>query len=188
MSACKIASPEATHKNTGYLTELGPFPASMELDQIIHAYAGMVHRIASVYERHPDAIDDLVQDVWIAVWEALPRMENQTSLKPYIARITQNICVSHVRRVVRRQTQELSENLRDTAPLPDSKTGQAIELARLLEAVRNLPENLKCVVSIFLEGMSVKEIAQTLGISESNASVRLHRAKAALLKSLRDTS
>jgi DNA-directed RNA polymerase specialized sigma24 family protein len=35
--------------------------------------------------------------------------------------------------------------------------------------------------------MPIKDIAQTLGISESNASVRLHRAKAALSQSLGDT-
>jgi RNA polymerase sigma-70 factor, ECF subfamily len=169
------------------LEEVGPYPASLELDQIIHAHAGMVQRIASVYERHPDAIDDLVQDVWIAVWEALPRLKDPADLKPYIARITQNICVSHVRRVVRRQTHELADDLRDAAPLPDLRAGESAKLARLIEAVRKLPENLKCVVSLFLEEMPIKEIAQTLGISESNASVRLHRAKAALLESLRGT-
>ncbi len=159
----------------------------MKLEQIIHAHAGMVRRIASVYERHPDAIDDLVQDVWIAVWKALPRLNDPADLKPYIARITQNICVSHVRRVVRQRTQELSDDLPDAAPLPDLTTGQSVKLARLIEAVRNLPENLQCVVSLFLEDMPIKDIAQILGITESNASVRLHRAKAALLECLRDT-
>jgi len=49
----------------------------MKLEQIIHGHAGMVRRIATVYERDPDAIDDLVQDVWIAVWEALPRLHDR---------------------------------------------------------------------------------------------------------------
>jgi len=158
----------------------------VKLEQIIQAHAGMVRRIASVYERHPDAIDDLAQDVWIAVWEALPRLNDPTDLKPYIARITQNICVSHVRRAIRRRTQELHDNLPDPGPLPDLRTGQSLKLARLIEAVRNLPENFKCVVSLYLEEMPIKDIAQTLGISESNASVRLHRAKAALSQSLGD--
>ena len=159
----------------------------MELEEIIKAHAGMVRRIASVYERHTDAVDDLAQDVWIAVWEALPRLNQPRDLKPYIARITQNICVSHVRRAIRRRTQELHDNLPDPGPLPDLRTGQSLKLARLIEAVRNLPENFKCVVSLYLEEMPIKDIAQTLGISESNASVRLHRAKAALCQSLGDT-
>src|SRR5260370_24823112 len=86
----------------------------VELEEIVEVHAAMVRRIATVYERHPDRVDDLVQDVWIAVWHALPRLNNQATLKSYIARITQNICVTHVRRALMRQTEPLS----DTLPVP----------------------------------------------------------------------
>jgi RNA polymerase sigma-70 factor (ECF subfamily) len=147
----------------------------------------MVRRIASVYERHPDRVDDLVQNVWFAVWQALPRLKSPADLKPYIARIAQNICVTHVRRAVNRQAHALSDTLRDLAPLPDEVTGQAMQLAQLLEAVRRLPDNLKLVVSLYLEEMPIKDIALALGISESNTSVRLHRAKAAIMLHLGGT-
>ncbi|MEO8593409.1 MAG: sigma-70 family RNA polymerase sigma factor [Candidatus Solibacter sp.] len=160
----------------------------MELEEIVEAHAGMVRRIATVYERHPDRVDDLVQDVWIAVWQALPRLNCQGNLKPYIARITQNICVTHIRRALIRQTHSLSDTLPDPAPAPDQATGQAMELARLIRAVRSLPDNLKMVVSLYLEEMPIKDIALALGISENNASVRLHRAKAAITLTLGDAS
>ena len=75
-----------------------------ELEEIVKVHAAMVRRIATVYERYPDRVDDLVQNVWIAVWQALPRLNDQTMLKSYIARITQNICVTHVRRAMVSQT------------------------------------------------------------------------------------
>ncbi len=115
-------------------------------------------------------------------------MNNQATLKSYIARITQNICVTHVRRALVRQTQPLSDTL--TVPgLPlDEATAHAARLAGLIEAVRSLPENLKAVASLYLEEMPVKDIALALGISESNVSVRLHRAKATIKLSLGDPS
>jgi RNA polymerase sigma factor (sigma-70 family) len=151
-----------------------------KLEEIVEAYAAMVRRIATVYERQPDGVDDLVQDVWIAVWHALPRLKDAENLKPYIARITQNICVTHVRRAIVRQTQSLTDTLPDSAPPADEATGHAMTLARLIEAVRSLPDKLKTVISLYLEEMPVKDIALALGISESNASVRLHRAKSAI--------
>jgi RNA polymerase sigma factor (sigma-70 family) len=158
----------------------------VKLVEIVEVHAAMVRRIATVYERHPDRVDDLVQDVWIAVMQALPRLNNRDALKGYIARITQNICVTHVRRAIVRQAQPLSDAILDPAPAPDEATARAMRLARLIEAVRNLPENLKAVASLYLEDMPVKDIAIALGISESNASVRLHRAKSAIMLSFGD--
>lgn len=156
------------------------------LAEIVDAHSAMVRRIATVYERHPDKVDDLVQDVWIAVCEALPRLNNQATLKGYIARIAQNICVTHVRRALVRQAVPLEDTLLDPAAAPDEATAQAIRLARLIEAVRCLPENLKPVTTLYLEDMPVKDIAISLGISETNVSVRLHRAKAAIKLRLGD--
>ena len=152
----------------------------VDLEEIVEVHAAMVRRIATVYERQPDRVDDLVQDVWIAVWQALPRLNNQATLKSYVARITQNICVTHVRRALVRQAQPLSDTLPDPAAPLDEATGTAIRLTRLIEAVRNLPDNLKAVATLYLEDMPVNEIALALAISESNASVRLHRAKSAI--------
>ncbi len=159
-----------------------------KLEEIIEVHAAMVRRIATVYERHPDRVDDLVQDVWIAVWQALPRLNDHATLKTYIARIAQNICVTHIRRALVRHAQPLSDAVVDPAPPPDEATAHAMRLTRLIDAVRGLPENLKAVASLYLEDMPVKDIALALGISESNASVRLHRAKSAISLSFGDPS
>jgi DNA-directed RNA polymerase specialized sigma24 family protein len=49
----------------------------VELEQIVEVYAAMVRRIATVYERDARRVEDLTQDVWIAVWQALPLLKNQ---------------------------------------------------------------------------------------------------------------
>jgi RNA polymerase sigma-70 factor (ECF subfamily) len=48
----------------------------VELREIVEVYAAMVRRIATVYERDADRVEDLTQDVWIAVWQALPLLSN----------------------------------------------------------------------------------------------------------------
>jgi RNA polymerase sigma factor (sigma-70 family) len=159
-----------------------------ELTEIIEVHAAMVRRIATVYERHPDRVDDLVQDVWMAVWQALPRLNDPATIKGYIARITQNICVTHIRRAIVRHAEPLSDTVASPEPHLDEATAHAARLACLIEAVRNLPENLKAVASLYLEEMPIKEIALALGISESNASVRLHRAKSAIRLSFGEPS
>ena len=160
----------------------------LSLEEIVETHAGMVRRIATVYERHPDRIDDLVQDVWLAVWQALPRLDDPARLKPYIARMTQNICVTHVRRALVRKVEPLTDSVADGATPIDEATDHARQLVRLTEAVRNLPEPLKAVAGLYLEDIAIKDIATILGISESNASVRMHRAKTLIRISFGDAS
>ena len=160
----------------------------LSLEEIVASHAGMVRRIATVYERHPDRIDDLVQEVWLAVWQALPRLDNPATLKAYIARMTQNICVTHVRRALVRKAEPLDDSVPDAATPIDEATDHARQLARLTEAVRNLPEPLKAVAGLYLEDIPIKDIATILGISESNASVRLHRAKTSIRMRFGDPS
>jgi hypothetical protein len=54
--------------------------------------------------------------------------------------------------------------------------------------MRELPENLKAVASLYLENMPVRNIAVALGINETNAWVRRHRAKSAIKFSFGDSS
>jgi RNA polymerase sigma factor (sigma-70 family) len=157
------------------------------MEEIVEAYAAMVRRIATVYERDPGRVEDLTQDVWIAVWKALPLLRDQATLRGYIARITQNICVTHVRRALVRRAQPLSDAFPDPAPDPDEAMAHAARLDRLVEAMRGLRDNLKAVATLYLEEMPVREIAIALGISETNVSVRLHRAKSALKLSVGDS-
>lgn len=160
----------------------------VELEGIVKIHAAMVRRIATAYERYPDRVEDLVQTVWIAVWQALPRLNNQAALKSYIARIAQNICVTHVRRALVRHAEPLEDTVADPAPALDEAAAHDNRLACLIDAVRCLPESLKTVASLYLEDIPIKDIALALGISESNASVRLHRAKSAIRLSFGDLS
>ncbi|MGC4055275.1 MAG: sigma-70 family RNA polymerase sigma factor [Paludibaculum sp.] len=157
-----------------------------EFQEILDGHAAMVRRIASVYERDPARIEDLTQDIWLAVWRALPLLKNRATIKGFIARIAQNVCVTHVRRAVARPVQALSDSFPDPALSIHESITQADRANRLLEAVRDLPESLKSVATLYLEEMTVPEIGLALGISEGNVSVRLHRAKAAIKLGLGD--
>jgi RNA polymerase sigma-70 factor (ECF subfamily) len=157
-----------------------------EFHDIIDQHAAMVRRIASVYERDPGRIEDLTQDIWFAVWRALPLLKNGAALKGFIARIAQNVCVTHVRRAIARPSHALTDAIPDPGlPVHDAMT-QSARVNRLLEAVRELPDSLKAVATLYLEEMPVRDIAVALGISEGNVSVRLHRIKSAIRLSVGD--
>ena len=161
--------------------------SSIDFDDLVREFAAMVSRIASAYEKRPALIEELTQEIFLAVFRALPSYREEASLKTFVARIALNVGVDHVRKATRRP-REVDVTFAQSVPDPDSDQEQAADLSlkrdRLVGAVRSLDLPLKQVVSLHLEGFSNAEIAETLSLKANNVGVRLHRAKAELAKRL----
>jgi RNA polymerase sigma-70 factor, ECF subfamily len=159
--------------------ELGA-PADL-FDLVTDRYAGMITRIALAHEGDPAIRRDLVQEIMLAVWAALPRFRRESSLKTFVAGIAYKRSITHVARAVRRpRSAELSESLASPDPLPDEVASRNQLKARLLEAVQALPLAQRQAIILFLEDFSFREIGETLGISAHAAEMRCHRARAIL--------
>ncbi len=157
--------------------------ASPDFESLIREHAALVSRIASTYERRPALIEEVVQEILLTVFRALPNWRGDASLKTFIARIAHNVGVDHVRKSTRRP-KEVDDEQAAEAPDPskDIETRADLSLKRdkLIEAVRALPLPVRQVITLHLEGFSNTEIADALSLSASNVGVRLHRAKSAL--------
>lgn len=145
----------------------------------------MLGRIVSSYEADKALQQELMQEVSLALWQALPKFKGEGSMKGYIARIAQNRCISHVSKAVKQpKSAELDTNI----PCGNASIDEALEKDQqrqmLLNAVRMLPLSLREVTTLALEGFSHREIGEALNISENNAMVRFSRAKAELKKAL----
>lgn len=155
-------------------------------EDVLRAHGALMRRIARSYEANGARADELTQDIYLAVWQGLKNYRGAASLRTFVARIAHNRSISHVAREVRApRSVELSDGLPATSESPEQQAAQSDLRAKLETAVQKLPVNLKMVVTLALEGFSPDEIADVLGIGVSAASVRLHRAKAALQDLLR---
>lgn len=146
--------------------------------ELIGAHGAMIRRIARSYEANHARSEELVQEIYLAIWQALERFRGESSERTFLARIAHNRSISHVAREAKGpRTLELDADLRLASASPEELVAQADLRAKLEKAVLGLPLNLKSVVTLALEGFSPEEVADVLGISVSAASVRLHRGK-----------
>ena len=148
---------------------------------IARDHGAMIGRIARSYEANPARAEELVQEIFLAVWQALPSFRGEANIRSFIARIAHNRAISHVAREVRApKSFPLDEAMASTAPTPEDTAAASNAREKLEAAVQRLPLNQKLVVTLALEGFTPEEVADVLGITASAASVRLHRAKTAL--------
>jgi RNA polymerase sigma-70 factor (ECF subfamily) len=130
-------------------------------ERIVAEFGPLISRIAMSYEADPSLREDLTQQIFLAVWQALPSFRADSSLKTFIARVAQNRSISFVTKQVRQPR---------LAELPE----------KLLEATRRLPLPQRQVIILVLEGFDYSEIAEMLDIAPNALALRLSRAKAAL--------
>ncbi len=161
--------------------------ASSELDAllVLREHEPAFRRIAARYADDAAAREDLAQEIRMAVWVALPRHRGDASVKTYVLRIAY-YCAA---RFGRRQFKPLGEL--DVEALVDLEAGDALACLHRREcreglhrAIAQLPDSQRIALELLMDGCSYREIGERLGITETNASVRVSRARARLKKSL----
>lgn len=152
---------------------------------ILQAHGPGLSRLAASYARAPAERDDLLQEIAMAVWSALPRFRGDCSERTFVFRIAHNRALSSVaRRRMPLIDGDEEQTLEDTRPDPEAALSSEQQGERLMDAIRALPIGYAQVVTLTLEDLSYAEIADVLGISETNVGARLTRARQMLRKRL----
>jgi len=145
----------------------------------------MISRVICTYEYRPSLQEELYQEISVALWKALAKFDQQSSLKTYVLSIAYNRAVSHVARHAREA---------NTTPIdafeihgdfcPSIVMGENQQMQRLVNGLKNLPLVDRQLITLALEGESYQDIATILGISVNNVGVKLNRAKSKLSQML----
>lgn len=146
----------------------------------------MLSRIASTYEANSHLQQELLQEISLAVWQALQRFKGDSSVKTYILRIAHNKAVNHVAYHAKQPNNESYCEV--TAPVAmtsrsiEQSTVQKRQVDKLLSAVRDLSIQSRQIVTMSMEGLSYQEISEVCGVSVTNVGVILNRAKKTLME------
>jgi RNA polymerase sigma factor (sigma-70 family) len=154
-------------------------------EHIVLTYEPALRRLAASYEANPAQREDLVQDMLLALLRALPRFRGESSERTFVYRVAQNRALSHLLRRPPASEELIKAHAEvDPRPGPEELATESQRRDKLLAALRLLPLAPRQILVLALEGLSLRETAEILGISENNAAVRLSRARASLREAL----
>lgn len=151
-----------------------------QFEVIYNKYYVMLLNIANKYVRNSLDSEDIVQEVFIKFYRIAKTFKNDESIKYYLIRLTINRSLNMIK--TRKKLlidNEYINNLPDISNT-DEKSGSKQEI---YNCVCLLKDNYKTVIMLYYyENYSLKQIANILKISESNASTRLNRAREKIKK------
>ncbi len=146
--------------------------------ELLEQHRKIVFKVANSYARLADDRADLAQEIRVQLWRAFPRYDEARSFSTWMYRIALNIAISHLRNAERRDTH--------TLPLDESthegtlvgSIAEPDERVRVLETfMAQLDALNRALMLLVLEERSYREIAEILGLSETNVATRISRLK-----------
>lgn len=154
--------------------------------RLIREYGAALKRLSAAYVRDPGSRDDLFQEIALALWTALPGFRGEASERTWLYRIAHNTASTHLHRMRRREERERQPRETDQEPAADSAPGDELEQAdqeqRLFAALRELPTLDFQIVTMHLAELSYAEIADVVGLTQTNVGARLSRIRKTLAK------
>lgn len=144
-----------------------------------------IRRLCFGYLNSASEVDDLFQEIMTNVWNALPSFRGEAKISTWLYRIAVNTALIHRRK--RRPSEELTD-------LPDlrSNTHRDLEEQERLEALRHavaqLGDQYRVIITLLLEGLSYKEIADITGITVNYVGVKIVRIKQMLEQLMTEVS
>ncbi len=147
-------------------------------------HSSTVWKVARAYTLTSEECQDLAQEILLQAWRSLPNFEGKASAATWFYRVALQTAMNwHRKDKPRRSRQQPLLEVQVRAP----DRSDSAELAQhrdtveqLYNAIHQLPKTDTALVLLYLDDLSYREMAEVLGISESNVGVKLNRAKKAL--------
>jgi RNA polymerase sigma factor (sigma-70 family) len=152
---------------------------SPSFTEIFEHHKEKVYRLCLGYTGDEDVARDLMQESFIKVWQHLGEFRNESAVGSWIYRITANTCLGHIRQQDRSRTDRLKTHHENIAGEPTERDEQ---LELLHRCIGELEEQDRILITLVLESVPQREIADILGIAEGNVRVKIHRAKEKLTR------
>jgi len=154
--------------------------AEEAFERLMPAYRRRVIGLAYSILRDRAAAEDLAQEVFVKLWQALPRYDGRARLSTWIYAITRNAAISALR------SRRRSVSMSDPAVFEEVESREAApesgdEAAALWRQVETLPERQRqAVILYYQDERTVEEVAEMLGMPVNTVKTHLHRARASL--------
>ena len=146
---------------------------------LLQAHRGIVAKVAGTYAWHPDDRDDLMQEIATQLWRAWPGYDPARSFSTWMYRIALNTGISFLRgdSLRRRHAVPLDERVHEIADERGSGHETDERLRILDRFIATLEPLDRALLVLYLEERGTREIAEVLGLGESNVTTKISRLK-----------
>lgn len=145
--------------------------------ELFQSSRSSLHRLCYGFLGSPQEVEDLFQEIMTNVWNSLPSFRSEAAISTWVYRIAVNTALVYRKKCKRGE--ELPE-VADARPCAHQNLEKEERLQSLRRAIAALAEQDRLVITLLLEGLSYKEIAEITGLTVNYVGVKISRIKQTL--------
>lgn len=145
----------------------------------LEKHKAILYKVANAYCSRREDRGDLIQEIVIECWRSFERFDGRAAFSTWMHRIAMNVAISFYRSESRRIRNALpiEEFGMDLTAADSVMDAQSEDLHALHQMISKLDEINRALILLYLEGYPQEEIADMVGISNSNVATRINRIK-----------
>jgi RNA polymerase sigma factor (sigma-70 family) len=141
---------------------------------LIKEHQGIIHKICRLYRDIQEDREDLFQEITFQLWKSRLTFKNNAKISTWIYRVALNTAIATFRK--KTQVIEYRPLLPEVAAEQEDEA-LALRQEKLFNALKQLDDGDKAIITLYLEEFSYEQIAEVTGISENYVGVKLNRIK-----------
>lgn len=147
--------------------------------ELLNKHKGILYKISRMYEDNEENQEELRQEIVYHLWSSYGDFLGKSSFSTWMYRVALNTALTQFKKESKKTKFEIALNDEAYQLKSDNDNNEDKEdqLRHFYKAVQQLNKVEKALIFLYLEGMSHREIASQMGITEGNARVKLNRIK-----------
>lgn len=158
----------------------------IEFNELYNQFGKMVYNVSLNYLQNLEEAEEATQDIFVKIYRKIEGLQEQSSLKTWMYRITINHCLDVIKSKKIRMRVLFSRQNKEDDSIEFNHPGVVLEQKEAVSEILNqLPPKQKAALLLkVIDGLSQKEIAEVLDLSEKAVESQLSRARVNMKKQL----
>jgi RNA polymerase sigma-70 factor (ECF subfamily) len=150
-----------------------------EFLQLVKDNQGLIIKVSRLYTGSLEDEQDLFQEIVLQLWRSFDTFKGNSKISTWMYRVALNTAITIFRKKTKSpQTDELADfHYKDFVEDDHEKQAQ---VSLLYKVIKMLPNVERAIVTMYLDDLPYRDIAENLGITEVNARVKMNRLKKTL--------
>jgi len=156
--------------------------SEIEFEKLVYDYQGLIHKVCNIYFSSEADKEDLFQDITINLWKGLPSFKGNSKLSTWIFRVSLNTALTKLRKSKRSRIFYSDKIYEKGSVDSDDRENTDLQTKALYFGIDKLKPLEKAIILLHLEEHPNQEIADIIGITKNNLTVKLVRIRKKLKK------